>query len=353
MRVRKLSRTIIVLIISFMALFSIISLTTLPALAESGVGISTEYAIPSDSVVLAKGATGEDVKWLQSALNTVMNVNLTVDGNFGGNTETVLMEFQKSKGIDANGKADSATINALAEAAGQRTTTVTTQTVTNSTTSDENEESGHAFKDYWKTYFENAHDLIFHFKDKHADIKDYLGGFASALVMCLPIGIACIIILWLFSYVPYEKYNGSGIYERDPIDGVSYIAKLIFGIAILIFLIPCFVDMYYINSNFSISVFKLIGIEFLYLILRLLIGAGVALLAALALGIIISVIAFLIINLGKGIKKIISKGDTVFSSPVDLFEAIALSKPGIILGIIIAVIVILFYYIIPIFMQFS
>ena len=43
------------------------------------------------------GSTGQDVKTLQTMLNTVDNAKLTVDGKFGTSTQTAVKNFQKAK----------------------------------------------------------------------------------------------------------------------------------------------------------------------------------------------------------------------------------------------------------------
>ena len=52
--------------------------------------------------MLKKGATGTDVKTLQTALNRA-GCNLTVDGIFGSKTQTAVKNFQKSHGLTVDG----------------------------------------------------------------------------------------------------------------------------------------------------------------------------------------------------------------------------------------------------------
>lgn len=56
------------------------------------------------SSVLKNGSIGEDVKTLQKNLNTVINSNLKVDGQFGSSTESTVIDFQKKYGLSADGK---------------------------------------------------------------------------------------------------------------------------------------------------------------------------------------------------------------------------------------------------------
>ena len=59
------------------------------------------------------GSTGQDVKTLQTMLNTVDNAKLTVDGDFGKSTLTAVKTFQKSNGLTADGVVGPATWNVL------------------------------------------------------------------------------------------------------------------------------------------------------------------------------------------------------------------------------------------------
>jgi peptidoglycan hydrolase-like protein with peptidoglycan-binding domain len=63
------------------------------------------------SPTLRRGATGNDVKGLQTLLN-YRGAGLTVDGNFGANTETRVIEFQQAVGLLADGIVGSKTWNA-------------------------------------------------------------------------------------------------------------------------------------------------------------------------------------------------------------------------------------------------
>ena len=59
------------------------------------------------------GSKGQDVKTLQTMLNTVDNAKLTVDGDFGKSTLTAVKTFQKSNGLTADGVVGPATWNVL------------------------------------------------------------------------------------------------------------------------------------------------------------------------------------------------------------------------------------------------
>lgn len=62
--------------------------------------------------VLKKGAVGDEVRLLQTMLN-FHGVSVSVDSSFGPATEKALLEFQKKRGLAADGSAGPATWNEL------------------------------------------------------------------------------------------------------------------------------------------------------------------------------------------------------------------------------------------------
>jgi peptidoglycan hydrolase-like protein with peptidoglycan-binding domain len=62
--------------------------------------------------VLKKGAVGGEVRLLQTMLN-FHGASISVDSSFGSATDKALREFQKSRGLDADGSAGPATWNEL------------------------------------------------------------------------------------------------------------------------------------------------------------------------------------------------------------------------------------------------
>ena len=62
---------------------------------------------------LSRGDRGEDVKELQKLLFETGWLFEEPDGIFGKNTEAALISFQKFMGLNANGRADSATMQLL------------------------------------------------------------------------------------------------------------------------------------------------------------------------------------------------------------------------------------------------
>jgi hypothetical protein len=74
------------------------------------------YKLPNPYVkptrVLKKGMVGQDVKWLQYEL-VEAGYKLTIDGDFGKNTDKALRKFQKSAKLKDDGLAGEKTRNAL------------------------------------------------------------------------------------------------------------------------------------------------------------------------------------------------------------------------------------------------
>lgn len=80
------------------------------------VGPATQAAIAADlkelASVLKPGATGDAVKTLQTNLNT-LGYNLAVDGSFGPASTAAVKDYQKRKGLTADGIVNSATRKAI------------------------------------------------------------------------------------------------------------------------------------------------------------------------------------------------------------------------------------------------
>ncbi|GAB3920849.1 hypothetical protein GCM10029976_007000 [Kribbella albertanoniae] len=75
---------------------------------QSANGLGSDGQIGSNTwgkliVTVQRGSNGEAVKALQVELNRYGH-GLTVDGDFGGNTDTAVRAFQTSRGLDANGQ---------------------------------------------------------------------------------------------------------------------------------------------------------------------------------------------------------------------------------------------------------
>ena len=72
---------------------------------------ATSYTYPSST--LRSGSNGDEVKWLQNALNKVMGAGLTVDGDYGNRTITAVENFQSRCGLNADGVAGEKTVSML------------------------------------------------------------------------------------------------------------------------------------------------------------------------------------------------------------------------------------------------
>jgi peptidoglycan hydrolase-like protein with peptidoglycan-binding domain len=59
--------------------------------------------MPPDDGMLRRGSRGNNVKTLQTNLNTVMHSGLTVDGDFGPATEAAVKAFQRKYGLEVDG----------------------------------------------------------------------------------------------------------------------------------------------------------------------------------------------------------------------------------------------------------
>lgn len=75
----------------------------------------SQYPVPTRT--LQKGMTGNDVKWLQAALNK-LGANLTVDGDFGSGTEAAVKNYQKNNGLTQDGIVGPATRTKIKNALG-------------------------------------------------------------------------------------------------------------------------------------------------------------------------------------------------------------------------------------------
>ncbi|WP_197052067.1 MULTISPECIES: peptidoglycan-binding protein [Kocuria] len=86
------------------------------ATVDGQVGPKTWGALEAraaGATTLKQGSTGNDVRALQRSLNATMNANLAVDGNFGAATHTAVINYQKSRGLTADGVVGPQTWTAL------------------------------------------------------------------------------------------------------------------------------------------------------------------------------------------------------------------------------------------------
>lgn len=80
---------------------------------DSVLGIN--YPRPSGNPALSIGSNGEEVKWLQEALNKSMSAGLYVDGDYGNGTASAVTNFQSRCKLNADGVANAATIAMLVD----------------------------------------------------------------------------------------------------------------------------------------------------------------------------------------------------------------------------------------------
>ena len=74
-----------------------------------------DYSAPERD--LYKGTNGEDVKWLQAAL-IKLGYSVSVDGDFGNETENAVKQFQTDQGLGADGSVGPITLARLKELMG-------------------------------------------------------------------------------------------------------------------------------------------------------------------------------------------------------------------------------------------
>ena len=73
----------------------------------------TPYPIPSRNI--ARGASGDDVKWVQKFANDVMGAGISVDGVSGNQTVYAVQQFQSQQGLTVDGIVGTQTINRMLE----------------------------------------------------------------------------------------------------------------------------------------------------------------------------------------------------------------------------------------------
>ena len=81
--------------------------------------------------VLAVGAKGDDVKWVQYCLKK-LGYSISIDGKFGAGTQSTLKKAQSKVGIKATGKFDIATMNAIKKKIGVSSAFIVVDTKTDS-----------------------------------------------------------------------------------------------------------------------------------------------------------------------------------------------------------------------------
>lgn len=96
--------------------------TTVPLKVYLDPELRIDYPRPTGNPVLKKGDSGDEIGWLQTALNIVLKTNDTVDCSFGSGTMSSVMEFQTRAGLQADGSVGPKTIEKIVEIATGRST---------------------------------------------------------------------------------------------------------------------------------------------------------------------------------------------------------------------------------------
>jgi hypothetical protein len=90
-----------------------VATSTTKASTKTAADNGNPYTAPaSTGVTLKKGSKGESVKWVQYELNQWKS-SLSVDGEFGTNTETQVKAYQKAYGLTVDGQVGPKTIAML------------------------------------------------------------------------------------------------------------------------------------------------------------------------------------------------------------------------------------------------
>lgn len=87
-----------------------------PANAGTAAGVEGSTACPGEVAGIGFGARGPEVAKLQSDLHAAGFNPGTIDGMFGRGTERALIAFQQRSGLEASGRADPNTLEALGKA---------------------------------------------------------------------------------------------------------------------------------------------------------------------------------------------------------------------------------------------
>lgn len=89
--------------------------TSSEPVAEKDQALGIDFPRPTGSPVLRKGSEGNDVGWLQTALNKAMKAGLTVNSSFDERTDQAVREFQSRCGLVVDGAVGAMTIDKLVQ----------------------------------------------------------------------------------------------------------------------------------------------------------------------------------------------------------------------------------------------
>ena len=88
-------------------------ITTTKIEIKPDIELGINYPRPKGNPPLTVGSSGDEVCWVQEALNRVLSINMIVDGSYGNGTASKVTEFQERCYLNTNGTVDIATVNRL------------------------------------------------------------------------------------------------------------------------------------------------------------------------------------------------------------------------------------------------
>ena len=273
------------LVICFAVLLCVPAAPRIRVSAEEAVlSPVTEYPCPAPDTVLKKGDRGQEVCWVQEALNRVCGSGLTVDGDFGRKTEDALRDFQTRQGLTVSGKADAETVQALQSMLSPPAGAQTGESDANQQDGDETEpllvlearpHSGVLLKSYWNAYFRCAGLCVTHLP---AFGKMLFSG-AKALV----IGAAAVLVFILFFSIILGGWKnadaGGGYVYKYLYDYSISEAKGCFGLGIWLASVllilgiavsPVIADCHYLSTFYDRHGSVCVGLAVMFMLFRLL-----------------------------------------------------------------------------------
>lgn len=250
---------------------------------------ATDYPRPAENTVLRKGSRGEDVCWLQAALNAATNAGLTVDGDFGGGTEAALIAFQEQQGLTADGIAGAETLRRLDELLNQQATEeAQPEDEPQVTEPAEPRQVKSIFLDYWKSFFLCITDFAANFKEKIAWMASFSGAIAG-FVIAIIVAVWVLLVLFKFGDSFEETGRLIRLSNGDWIDELrfvgssfsitnamgSFLPGFLKLVGICILLSPAISDVVYLCGSYGTSVWGGIWRALLYGVLRILLSIGI------------------------------------------------------------------------------
>ena len=299
------------------------------AYAEETTAVSIDYPQPSGEPAVVKGDTGDAVCWLQTALNLVSNAGLTVDGDFGANTENAVKAFQETNGLPVTGAADTATIQALAQMTSPHEITQETasEEVIEETASAEmfvyspfeieGDRSAY-FTTYWKNYFRGAVHYIQNFKFGTYLIIQNIFVFVRTLFV---IGMV-ILAFWLISIVfPLFAYIMIRFENLLAYLATSLIQVVVACSFILISIAPIISDGKIMYNDFNMEFWGSAWRALLFQVIRLIPCLALYFLSVSLFAGFLSVVSYPFVLLAQSIRKAFNKAAS-YPSFTEVYHAI-------------------------------